>query len=125
MKLTEDFKTMLAASMTQITDQINSLKYSPTEYYSPNPLDPTTVVLDKRRSLPLDSGTSTKNNVMWTLKNEIISPKLYELLIKIELIADIDMDLKNFYNHVNMCLNALNILLEIISSWLPVHQNTL
>ena len=44
---------------------------------------------------------------MRTLKNEIIPPKLYELLIKIELQGDTSLDLKNFYSHIKMCLNAV------------------
>ena len=44
---------------------------------------------------------------MWTLKHDIISAKFYELPIKIELKGDTALDLKNFYNHIKMCLNAV------------------
>ena len=49
---------------------------------------------------------------MWTLKHDIISAKFYELPIKIELKGDTALDLKNFYNHIKMCLNAVTILQE-------------
>ena len=44
---------------------------------------------------------------MWNLKHEIRSPEFCELFIKIELNGDTTLDLKNFYNHINMCLNSL------------------
>ena len=44
---------------------------------------------------------------MWTMKHDIRSPKFYELLIKTEIKVDTAMDLKNFYNHINMYLNAM------------------
>ena len=49
---------------------------------------------------------------MWNLNHDIISPKLYELLIHIELQGDTTMDLNNVYNHISMCLNAATILQE-------------
>ena len=49
---------------------------------------------------------------MWTLKHEISSPRFYELLIKIELKGDTALDIKNFYNYVNMYLNVVNGLRE-------------
>ena len=57
---------------------------------------------------------------MWTLKHEIISPKLYELLIKAELKRDTAMDLNNFYNHIKIRLNEVTRLPEDI---LPVYQS--
>ena len=48
---------------------------------------------------------------MLNLKHEIISPKFYELLIKIELKGDNALELNNFYNHINMCLNVVTRLL--------------
>ena len=74
------------------------------------------MVLTNKRSPPLESGHSTKIVGMWTLKHEISSPKLYELLIKNELKGDTALDLKNFYNHINMCLNVLNRLQEYLLS---------
>ena len=55
----------------------------------------------------LEGGHSTKMCGMWTLKHEISSPKFYELLIKKELKGDTAMDLKNFFNHIKMYLNAV------------------
>ena len=119
MKLTEYFKAMLASSITSITDHINTFKYSPTQKYSPTPPYPTTVVPDNKNSPPLDGGQSTKIGGIWTLKHEISSPKLYELLINTELKEDTALYLKNFYNHINICLNALTRLQGDI---IPVYQ---
>ena len=83
-------------------------------------MDPSTVVLDNIRALPLDREHSTKIGGMWTLKDEISSPKFYELLIKTELKGDTAMDLKNFYNHIKSCLNAVTTLREEI---LPSYQS--
>ena len=49
---------------------------------------------------------------MWTLKHEISSQKFYELLINTELKGGTALELKNFYNHINMCLNAMTRLQE-------------
>ena len=49
---------------------------------------------------------------MWNLIHEIVLPKLYELLIKIELNGDTSLDQNNFYEHINMCINAMTRLLE-------------
>ena len=49
---------------------------------------------------------------MWTLKHEISPPKLYEILIKKELKGDTAIYLKNFFNHIKMCLNAVTRLRE-------------
>ena len=49
---------------------------------------------------------------MWTLKHEIISPKFYDILVKTEIKGDTALDLKNFVNHINMCLNAVTRLIE-------------
>ena len=93
---------MLAA----ITDRINTFKSLPTHKGSPKPPDTTTVFLANRRSPPLEGGKSTKIGSMWNLKHDIISPRLYELLINTELKGYNDMELKNFYNHIKMCLYA-------------------
>ena len=60
MKLTENFKAMLVSSTTSITDQINALKYSPTQKDSPNPPELTSVVHANRRATRLDGGKYTK-----------------------------------------------------------------
>ena len=84
-KLSEDFKTMFAVISDQInkSNQINTMLYSPTQKDTSTPPDPTTVVPANRRVPPLEGGNFTKIGGMWTLKHEIISPKFYELLIKI------------------------------------------
>ena len=69
------------------------------------------MVLDNNRDTPFGRWTFYKIGGMWTLKHEISSPKLYEILIKTYLKGDNDLDLKNFYNHINMCLNAVTRLL--------------
>ena len=83
-------------------DQTNNSKSSPAQKYSSNTLDHITVVLDNRRDPPLDGGNSMKIGGMWTLKHDISSPKLYEILIRTQLKGDTYLDLKNFYNHINM-----------------------
>ena len=60
---------MLAAIM----DQVNTLKSSPTQKDSPNPMYPTNVVPTNRRYPPLDVIQSTKIVGMWTLKHEIMN----------------------------------------------------
>ena len=62
----------------------------------------------------------TKIGGMWNLKYEIISPKFYEILIKTELKGDTALDIKNFYNHINTCLNAVTRLREYL---LPGYQS--
>ena len=72
------------------------------------------MVPDNKRAPPWESGHYTKIGGMWTLKHEINSPKFYEILINTELKGKTDLDLKNFYNHINMFINAVNILQEEI-----------
>ena len=72
------------------------------------------MVLANKRSPLLDGGHSTKIGGVWNLKHEIISPKLYVLLLKNELIGETGMYLKSFYNHIKMCLNVVNRLLKDI-----------
>ena len=76
-------------------------------------------VLTNRRGQPLKGGHSTKICGMWTLKHEIRSPKFYELLIKTELKGDTAMHLNNFYNHINICINAVTRLVEYL---FPIYQ---
>ena len=72
---------------------------------STKPPDLTNIVPDNRRASPLVGGQFTEIGGMWNLKHEISSPKFYELLTKKELKGDTDIYPKNFYNHINMCLN--------------------
>ena len=61
---------------------------------------------------------------MWTLKHEISSPRLYELLIKTELKGDTALDLNNLYNHIKMSLNAVTRLkVELLPDYLSVKIN--
>ena len=108
MKLTEE----LTAMITSMMDQIDILKSSPDKKDSPKVQDPTTLVPANKRDPLMESGCSTKIGGMWDLKHEISSPIFYELLVNIELKGDTDMELKNFYNHIKMCLNLVNRLRE-------------
>ena len=108
MLLTENFQVLTALIM----DQNNLSKSSPNQKDTWTPPDPTTVVSNNRRDPPLEGGHSTKIGGMWTLKYDISSPKLYELLINIELKLVTTLDIKNLYNHVKMCLNAVTRLRE-------------
>ena len=93
-------------------DQTNNSEFSTAQKDTLIPPDPTNVVPDKRRDPPLGEGHSTNIGGMCTLKHEISSPKLYELLIKTELKRDTALDIKNFYNHIKMYLNAVTRLRE-------------
>ena len=55
----------------------------------------------------MDGGNYTKIGGMWTLTHEIISTKFYELLVNTKIKGDANMDLKNFYNRINMSLNEV------------------
>ena len=72
------------------------------------------MVLANRRDPPLDGEHYTKISGMWTLKYDIRSPKLYELLINKELKGYTDLYLNNFYNHIQMCLNEVTRLREYL-----------
>ena len=102
----------VTAMITSIMDHIKISKYSPDKKDSPKAQDNTTVVPANKKSPPLEGGHSTKIDGMWTLKHDISSPKFYEILIKIELKVDTDLDLNNFYNHIKMCLNTVTRLRE-------------
>ena len=67
-----------------------------------------------KKALTLEGGHYTTIGGMWTVKHEISSTKLYELIIKTELKGDTDMNLKKFYNHLKMCLNAVTRLQEYL-----------
>ena len=113
-KLSEDFKTLYAVLSDQINklNQIYAMLSSPTQKDTPTPPDHTTVVSTNRKAPPLEGGHSTKIGGMWTLKYEISSPNFYEILIKIELKGYTDLDIKNFFNQIKMCLNAVTRLRE-------------
>ena len=101
-------------------DKNNISKSSPSQKDTSTPPYPTTTVQNNRRDPPLEGGISDKIRCMWTLKHKISSPKFYELLINTELKGDTDLDLKNFFNHIKMCLNAMTRLREYL---LPDYQS--
>ena len=73
----------------------------------------------------MDGGHSTKIGGICTIEHDISSPKLYELLIKTELKGDTSLDLKKFYNHIKMCLNAVTRLLEdLLSAYQSIKRHS-
>ena len=111
--------------MAELKDKNNISKSSPYQKYTSTPPDPTTTFQTNRKDPPLEGEISENVGGMWTLKHEISLPIFYELLIKIELKGDTALDLKNFYNHVKMSLNAMNILREqLLPDYLSIENNT-
>ena len=74
---------------------------------STNSQDTTDAVMVNKKASPLEGGHSTKNGRMWTLKHDTSSPKFYEFLINTELKGNTNLDVKNFYKHINTCLNIV------------------
>ena len=95
-----------------MTGQNKHLNSSTDKVDSPKAQYITTSVPNKKKSPRLEGGHSTKIGGMWTLTHEIILPKLYKLIINTELKGNTSLDLKNFYNHIKMCVNAMNRLQE-------------
>ena len=93
-------------------DQTKNSKFSPDQKDTPNPPHPTTLAPDNRRYPTLYGGQSTKNGGMRNLKHDISSPKFNKILIKTELKVDTYLELKDFYNHIKMCINAVNRIRE-------------
>ena len=62
----------------------------------------------------MDGVHSTKIVGMWTIKHDISTPRFYELLINTDIKGDTGMDLKNFYNHIKICLNEVTRLQEYL-----------
>ena len=93
-------------------DQTNNSKSSPTKNDTSTPLEPTTMVTTNRRATPLEVGHSIKIGGTWNLKHEISSPKFYEILTKTELKGDTALDIKNFFNRIDMSLNDVTRLIE-------------
>ena len=77
---------------------------------SPKSKDPTSGLPSNKKSPPQEGGYYANIDDMWTLKHEIRSPKFCELLITTELKGETALDLKKLYNHINMCLNVVNII---------------
>ena len=116
----KDIKETLKVFTTFMMDQTNISKSSSAQKDTLTPPDPTTAVQTNRRASSLEGGHSTNIGGMCTLKHEISSPKLYELLIKTELKGDTTLDLKNFFNNINMSLNVVTRLREYL---LPDYQS--
>ena len=57
-------------------------------------------------------GQSTKIGVMRTRTHYFSSSRFYELLVNTNITGDTSMDLKKFYNHINIFLNTVTRLLE-------------
>ena len=85
-KKTDEKITLLTENLQVLTvlmiDKTNISKSSPAYKDTSTHPEPITVILTNKRYPPFEGGISTKIGGMWTLKHEIISPKLYELLIK-------------------------------------------
>ena len=113
--ITED----LTAMITSMMYHIKISKSSPDQKDSPKAQDPTTLVPDNKRDSTLEGGHYTKIGGMQTLKHEINPSKFYELLTKTKLKGETTLDLKNFYNHIKMSLNAVTRLQEDL---LPAYQ---
>ena len=118
---TEDRTAMIASIM----DQIKISKSSTDKKDHPRVQYTTTVVPDNKKDPQSEGGNSTRNGVMWNLKHDISSPRFYEILIKTELKGDTSKDLKNFYNTINMCLNAVNILQrDLLTAYHSIKRNS-
>ena len=89
--------------ITSMMDQIKISKYSPEN----KDQDPTTLVPDKNKSPPLEGGNYTKIGGIWTLKHDIRSTNFYEIIINTDIKGYTALELKNFYNHIEMCLNPV------------------
>ena len=70
------------------------------------------MVPDNRRAPPLVGVQSTKIGVMRTRTHYFSSSRFYELLVNTNITGDTSMDLKKFYNHINIFLNTVTRLLE-------------
>ena len=73
------------------------------------PQDSSTMLHTNRRVTPIEGGCYQKIGEIWTLKHDISAPKLYELLINNNMKEKTVLDINNFYNHIKMCLNAVEI----------------
>ena len=113
-------KETLKTFATFMMDQTNISKYSLAQKDTSTNPDHTTAVQTNRRAPPLEVGHSTNIGGMWTLKNKISPPKLYEIIIKTELKGYTALDIKNFFNPIKMSLNAVTRLREDL---LPDYQS--
>ena len=113
---TDEKLTQLIETLNNFTafimDQTNNYKSSPNQKDTSTPPDPTAVVPSNKKGPPLEGGHYTNICGMWTLKHEISSPKFYELLINTDLKGDTVLYIKNFYNKIKMCINAVTRIRE-------------
>ena len=87
--------------------------------------DVETIFLDNKKSPPLEDGHYMKIGGMRNLKHEITSPKFYELLIKTELKIYTALELNNFNDHIKICLNAANIIIEdLLTDYHPTKRHS-
>ena len=103
-KITKMVKNMM--------DRIQISNSSPENMDPPKAQDTNTTLPAKKKSPQLEGVHYTKIGGIWNLKNETRSPKFYELLIKIEIKYDTALDLKNFYNHIKICINKMTRIQE-------------
>ena len=83
------------------------------------------MVHTNRKVIPLEGGNYQKIGWMWTLKHGISYSKLFEILVKTVLKGDTNNYLKDFYNHINICLNALTRLkYNLISTYHKIKQHS-
>ena len=121
----KDIKETLKIFTAFMMDQLNISKFSPAQNDTSTPPEPTTTVQTNKRAPPLEVGISENIGGMWTLKHEIISPRFYELLINTELKGDTALDIKNFYNHIKMSLNAVTRLkVDLLPDYLSINRNS-
>ena len=133
-KKTDEKLTLLTENQKETNEKLALLltainknkiyKSYPAQKDTTTPPDPTTTVQTNRKAPPLEGVISENIGGMWNLKHEISSQRFYELLIKIEFKGDTALDLKNFYNHVKMSLNAVTKLREhLLPYFLSIKQN--
>ena len=72
--------TNIKTLLVQMKAQIKNL--SPDKVGSPKAQDYEIMIPDNKKAQPLEDVNSMKIGGMWTLKHDINSPKIYELLIK-------------------------------------------
>ena len=106
---TEYLKAMTTSTITSMMDQINISKFSIYQKDSPKAQGPNTVFPAYRRASPLDVVHYTKivacgiSNMISDYQNSMTP---HQDRTKIET----SINLKNFYNQINMCLNTVTYL---------------
>ena len=103
---------MLTEMVKKKMDQNQNSNSLPDKIDKPKAQDPTIVVLNNKKATLLECRYCIKHCGMWTLKHEISSPKLYELLFKTEIEGETALDFKRFYNHMKMFLNLMTRIRE-------------